>query len=215
MIKLASCNNHGAVYIADDCVYRVVDKEYKKSVEIVMKCIANSGLKGIVHTEICEDKVELDGLGDDEKSIVLKHEKIPLISYPHEWCASMFKDAALFDLEHSQNLLAQDLFLKDAHPWNILFHKGFPVFVDFMSILSKEFLFTEKYLETNRLFLKASDEVRIVVAAIDFDWESCWRARNENPWMMQKPSNCIRMVEFMRSARSQNRWTNSRGSIWV
>jgi 2-polyprenyl-3-methyl-5-hydroxy-6-metoxy-1,4-benzoquinol methylase len=118
-------------------------------------------IDGIVPTEICHDKELLATLASKKHKLVLKHKKIEYISYPHEWCASMLKDAALFHLELSQKLLVQELFLKDAHPWNILFEKGRPVFVDFTSIVSRDSLFGEVYLEANQSRKNDSNEVRL------------------------------------------------------
>lgn len=78
------------------------------------------------------------GIDKNADQAILAHERIPFISYPHEWCASMLKDAALFHLKLQQELLVEGLFLKDAHPWNILFvNSGFK-FVDLPSIITQQ-----------------------------------------------------------------------------
>lgn len=75
---------------------------------------------------------------ENEDQSVFIHDKIAFISYPHEWCASMLKDAALFHLSLQRSLLKQNLYLKDAHPWNILFDKGHFKFVDLLSIVEQD-----------------------------------------------------------------------------
>ena len=67
--------------------------------------------------------------------IVLQHERIPFVSYPHEWSSSMFKEAALLHVALYERLAEHGLTLKDWHPLNILFSDTRPVFVDFTSIV--------------------------------------------------------------------------------
>jgi hypothetical protein len=159
MLKMTSCDMQSAVYLDEDAVYRVVHIGHEDSVSQVLKAV--DAIDGIVATEICYDKKLIATLASKGPKLVLKHKKIKYISYPHEWCASMLKDAALFHLELSQKLIAQELFLKDAHPWNILFEKGSPVFVDFTSIVTRDSLFGEAYLEANQSRKNDSDEVRL------------------------------------------------------
>jgi hypothetical protein len=61
---------------------------------------------------------------------VLRHERVPLVSYPYEWPFSMLKDAALLQLELSRRALRADLALKDASPYNVQWHGTRPVFID-------------------------------------------------------------------------------------
>ena len=76
------------------------------------------------------------GLTLDGYGMVVHHRCIPFASYPHEWCAAMFRDAALAYLDLSSELVREGLSLKDTHPWNILFDGCRPVYVDFTSIQS-------------------------------------------------------------------------------
>jgi hypothetical protein len=71
----------------------------------------------------------LDGYG-----LVLRHACVRFVSYPHEWCAAMFKDAALAYLDLVTELVRYGLKLKDTHPWNVLFECGRPIYVDVTSI---------------------------------------------------------------------------------
>ena len=77
---------------------------------------------------------------------VLQHQRIPFATYPHEWPASMLKDAALFHIDLLDQLGEHDLTLKDWHPWNILFDATRPVFVDFTSITPTNELVHEEHL---------------------------------------------------------------------
>ncbi len=79
---------------------------------------------------------ELTPLILDNYKMVIRHRKLRFASYPNEWCAAMFKDAALTLLDLAIELANQGLTLGDAHPWNLLFDidKCHPVFVDLGSV---------------------------------------------------------------------------------
>jgi hypothetical protein len=61
---------------------------------------------------------------------VLRHERIPVISYPYEWPFGMLRDAALLELDLLLAALDEGLVLKDASPYNVQWHGSRPVFVD-------------------------------------------------------------------------------------
>ena len=65
-----------------------------------------------------------------EPAGVLRHERIPFVSYPYEWTFSMLKDAALVQLDLLLASLDHDLVLKDSTPYNVQFKGARPVFVD-------------------------------------------------------------------------------------
>ena len=97
---------------------------------------------GIVATR----ELNVNPYPDLHYELVLEHEKIPFISYPHEWTTSMLKDAALFHIDMYMKLGLHDLTIKDWHPLNILFKGTEPVFVDFASIIPIDNLQDEEYL---------------------------------------------------------------------
>ncbi|MDX6653136.1 MAG: hypothetical protein QOJ38_1917 [Solirubrobacterales bacterium] len=65
-----------------------------------------------------------------EAAAVLRHERIPLVSYPYEWTFGMLRDAALLELELLLGALDEQLILKDASSYNVQFRGSKPVFVD-------------------------------------------------------------------------------------
>ena len=75
-------------------------------------------------------------LVDDDPAIrngwaaVLRHERVPFVSYPYEWAFSMLKDAALLELDLVLAGLEEGLILKDASPYNVQWHGAQPVFID-------------------------------------------------------------------------------------
>jgi hypothetical protein len=64
---------------------------------------------------------------------VLRHERIPFVSYPYEWCFGMLKDAALLQLELLDAALEEGMILKDATPFNCQWIGSRPVFIDVAS----------------------------------------------------------------------------------
>lgn len=72
----------------------------------------------------------------DGYAFVVKHRRIPFISYCVEWPALMLKDAALLTLDICQELAKHNLSLQDAYPWNIYFDLNHPTFIDVGSIVS-------------------------------------------------------------------------------
>jgi hypothetical protein len=88
------------------------------------------GNGGIVATELVEGTADLPETMVKASAGVLKHERIPFVSYPYEWPFSMLRDAALLQLDLTLAALEEDMILKDASPYNVQFKGAKPVFVD-------------------------------------------------------------------------------------
>jgi SAM-dependent methyltransferase len=117
------------VFYAGDDVYRAVSPDGLSDFEALQA----TGLlddERVVRTERAEDTAALRGLLVHEPAAVLRHERIPVVSYPYEWTFSMLKDAALLQLDLLLAALDHDLVLKDATPYNVEFKGAKPVFVD-------------------------------------------------------------------------------------
>jgi hypothetical protein len=117
------------VFYAGDEVYRALSADGLSDFEAVRA----SGLLDdgrVVATEQVEDVSALKGLLVHEPAAVLRHERIPFVSYPYEWTFSMLKDAALLQLDLLLEALGHDLVLKDSTPYNVQFKGARPVFVD-------------------------------------------------------------------------------------
>lgn len=80
-------------------------------------------------------ETELTNLTLDGYELVLRHRRVPFVSYAYEWCAPMLKQAALAVIDIEMELARRDLTLQDAHPWNVLFDGCKPIYVDFGSIV--------------------------------------------------------------------------------
>jgi SAM-dependent methyltransferase len=86
---------------------------------------------------IATEEVGRDALGDGALDIlpegtetVLRHERVPFVSYPYEWPFGMLRDAALLQLDLQIAALDEGLTLKDATPYNVQFRGAAPVFID-------------------------------------------------------------------------------------
>ncbi|HWB57589.1 MAG TPA: class I SAM-dependent methyltransferase [Gaiellaceae bacterium] len=83
---------------------------------------------------VATERVAVDGLPDDlptrGAAAVLRHERIPVVSYPYEWPFGMLKDAALLELDLLLAALDDGLVLKDGSPYNVQWRGTSPVFVD-------------------------------------------------------------------------------------
>jgi hypothetical protein len=63
----------------------------------------------------------------------LRHEEIPLITYPWEWTFGMLKDAALLQLELLLAAIDEGFIIKDATPYNVQWIGARPIFIDVTS----------------------------------------------------------------------------------
>jgi hypothetical protein len=61
---------------------------------------------------------------------VLRHERVPFVSYPYEWPFGMLRDAALLHLDIIDRCLGEALILKDSSPYNIQWRGTDPVHID-------------------------------------------------------------------------------------
>ncbi|MET0811377.1 MAG: methyltransferase, partial [Thermoleophilaceae bacterium] len=117
------------VFYAGEQVYRALSPDGLSDFE----ALRETGLledERVVGTELAQDTGALRGLLVHEPAGVLRHERIPFVSYPYEWTFSMLKDAALVQLDLLLAALDHDLVLKDSTPYNVQFKGARPVFVD-------------------------------------------------------------------------------------
>jgi hypothetical protein len=117
------------VFYAGDAVYRALSTDGLDD----YRALQQSGLledPRIVATELVRDAPELGARLVKETAGVLRHERIPFVSYPYEWTFSMLKDAALLQLDLLLAALEHDLVLKDSTPYNVQFRGSRALFVD-------------------------------------------------------------------------------------
>lgn len=125
-----SVDRNGRLFFWNEGVYRAISLAM---CPVYQKLLHSGQAKrlfdlGLIETELAP--IELDGY-----DLVLKHQKVPFVSYATEWCEAMMKEAALLTLDLILALADLGLELQDAHPWNILFDGCQPKFTDFSSIV--------------------------------------------------------------------------------
>ncbi len=124
------------VVVAPDAVYRALSGTGADD----WRALANSPLLERLTTEgtlIGTEEVGPEALGESAADIlpegtetVLRHERVPFVSYPYEWSFGMLRDAALLQLDLELASLDEGLTLKDATPYNVQFRGSAPVFID-------------------------------------------------------------------------------------
>src|ERR1043166_3541137 len=116
------------VYLAPDAVYRVIRSEARGSYD---RLIQLDLLPRIIHWGLAPTElVSISDRGD----VLLRHARIPFVTHPGEWSASMVREAAVFILTLSSRLAEYGLMLTDSHLLNVTFQSGRPVYLDFGSI---------------------------------------------------------------------------------
>ena len=137
-VPLLGFDQNGRVFDAGHVIHRLVKDSYKQRVRSLYQRYAAEHLeaRGIVETALRADGG-------------LEHRKLR-VTYPYEWPANMYKDAVLFHLRLLSDLQPAGITLKDALPNNILFEHTRPVFVDFLSLVFREHLADEQWLDASR-----------------------------------------------------------------
>ena len=143
---LLGFDSRGEVFTSQGRVFRGVFTGHGQRVmELFTLCTDKKIFDlGIVNTSICQDK-SINDMGYD---LVLEHERVPFISYAHEWPADMLRDAALFQIDLSLELSRHDLWLMDCGVQsNVLFDSVRPVFIDFLSLCTSAELEDQEFLK--------------------------------------------------------------------
>lgn len=79
------------------------------------------------------DPARLEGITGGNVHRVLRHPRLPFISYPYEWPFPLLKAAALLHLDVQLAALERDVALSDASAYNVQFRGVKPVFIDTLS----------------------------------------------------------------------------------
>jgi len=93
------------------------------------------GQGSVVKTETADDAMLASASLSGEWTGVLRHQRLPFVSYPYEWSFGMLKDAALLQLELMAAALEEGFLLKDATPYNVQWEGSRPVFIDVTSFV--------------------------------------------------------------------------------
>ncbi len=141
-IDLSSGEFGGGLTIADDHVLRRLPAAPWNTVRPLIESMLAEG-----HLP---DLIPWSEVASDGDWMQLRHPRVRVISYPHEWCAEMLQEAALAHCRLLAAVAKGGMALKDAHPWNVLFDGTRPVFIDIGSIVPLAALAELDYLKDVR-----------------------------------------------------------------
>lgn len=124
--KLSQGDSVGRVFVDDNIVYRGINIESERNVTTLLQ----SGLIEELVTKgmFPATKVSLHSI--EGFSMVIEHSKIKVTTYPFEWSPTMLKSAAQLVLKINSIANSYGYELKDAHPYNVMFEHGRPIFID-------------------------------------------------------------------------------------
>jgi hypothetical protein len=128
--KNSIVDTFGRVFFYKERVYRLINNYFVAECKDLVQSELFEKLTKlgyVVKTEIVSDfKVE-------SYDLILHHQKVS-DNQPNEWSFLMYKDAALLILKINNICNEYGYELKDAHPYNIVFNNGNPIFFDIGSI---------------------------------------------------------------------------------
>jgi hypothetical protein len=122
----------GFLFYHEGTLYRQVNQSFAEDFNEFIKGNLYESLvaKGLLvpHTDVPQNLT-----GSPDWLATLQPEKVPLISYPYEWCFDMWKDAALVTLACAGEAMEKNMMLKDASAYNVQLHRGQMRFIDTLS----------------------------------------------------------------------------------
>lgn len=121
----------GFVFERDGVLYRQVNASFAETFDAVV----DSGLYDALHEQglLVGHQVVDTSLGTDDAHVVLRPERLSVISFPYEWSPGQLRDAALVTLRVQQVAFEHGMVLRDASAYNVQFRRGRPVFIDTLS----------------------------------------------------------------------------------
>lgn len=123
---------NGFIFFKEGILYRQVNARCNDDFDALME----SGLyDDLVRAGLLIDHEEVSrSLAIADRAYkVIRPRPIPFVSYPHEWCFSQLRAAALATLEIQERALKHGMSLKDCSAFNVQFVGAKPVFIDTLS----------------------------------------------------------------------------------
>ena len=80
------------------------------------------------------EELDMRDLAPEDTIYLLKHPRLPMVSYPWEWPFSFLKDAALIHLEAMEKLVPDGFWLRDASAFNIQYDGDRLRLIDTLSV---------------------------------------------------------------------------------
>ncbi|MCB0975671.1 MAG: class I SAM-dependent methyltransferase [Actinobacteria bacterium] len=155
------------VFYADGQVYRALSErslsDYRRLSEMeFFQKFLDSGQ--VIGTELV-DRATVDMPAGNWAGL-MRHQRIPVITYPYEWSFSMLKATALTQLDLLVGCIEHGFILKDGTPYNVQFNGVNPAFIDVGSFESfdepRPWIGYTQFLQLNLypLMLQAIKDVR-------------------------------------------------------
>jgi hypothetical protein len=120
------------VFLRDGVVYRALSPAALQEFEFISDCRFFS--TAMAERQVIPTlAVGLDEPGEGLEHSwagALRHERVPFVSYPYEWCFGMLHESARLHLDLLEAAVVEGAILKDATPFNVQFHGSQPVFID-------------------------------------------------------------------------------------
>src|SRR3954471_11123887 len=120
------------VYVAGGGVYRLLSERGRDD-WLALSAAPVFGEATADGTLVATEAVERDavpGIDGLPAAAILRHERVPFVSYPYEWTFGMLRDAAVLHLDLVDEAIAHGLTMKDASPYNVQWRGSRPVFAD-------------------------------------------------------------------------------------
>lgn len=126
-----SLTDEGRVFRWNGKLYRGIQAEHSKAVHQLFT-------SGLIDALVKEGVFVPSWIADctiDGFELLVEHEIVDVVSYPHEWSFSMLKDAALVVLKVNEIANEFGYQTKDCHGYNVLFVGERPVYIDLGSFI--------------------------------------------------------------------------------
>jgi ribosomal protein L11 methylase PrmA len=122
----------GFVFTRDGILYRQVNYDAQRDYDQ----LGSSGLLAelLAAGDLVPHQEVSTALSPDGRAYrVIRPEAVDFISYPYEWSFTQMKDAARLTLRLQKAAMARGMGLKDATPFNVVFARGRPIWIDTLS----------------------------------------------------------------------------------
>ena len=120
----------GHVFVSEGTLYRQIEPAGREAYQRLMQ----SGLyEALVRDRLLVPHEDLGSPPGQSQATLIRPERVPMVSYPYEWCFSQLRDAALATLRVARTALTFGMALKDASAYNIQFLRGRPILIDTLS----------------------------------------------------------------------------------
>jgi SAM-dependent methyltransferase len=147
----------GHLELRTDAAYRTVYPPYDAEILAFLDT-------PLAHRLVEEGSLVSSAVVEASTPLILRHPRIPFVSYHWEWSPGMWLAAAKLTLSICAELLAEGYILKDATPSNILFVGTKPILVDVLSVAPVDptvpiWFASGQFIRTFVLPLLASEEL--------------------------------------------------------